>query len=103
MEAHKTNEQAQPAKEEEEPILIVRPIIRPGGFLRQLREDFKENLAAWEETYPALMVVVYSSQILGFLTALYGAAVGDEFQALTGFLMNYMGFLMYGRMGITKP
>jgi hypothetical protein len=103
MEARKTNEQGQPARAEEEQILIVRPIIRPGGFLRWLVEEFKENLAAWEETYPALMVIVYSAQILGFLTALYGAAVGDEFQALAGFLMNYMGFLMYGRMGVTKP
>ncbi len=97
------NEQDQPAKEEEEPILVVRPIIRPGGFLRQSGEEFKANLSAWEKKCPTLMMLVYSSQILGFLIVLYGAAVGSAPDALIGFFMNYIGFLSYGRLGITKP
>jgi hypothetical protein len=103
METRKPNERDRPAKKEEEPILIVRPDITPGSFLRQWGEEFKENLSAWEEKYPALMVVVYSSQILGFLTVLYGAAVGSAPETLIGFLVNYIGFLTYGRMGNTKP
>jgi hypothetical protein len=106
METRRPNDQDQPAKEEEEPILIVRPLssdMTLGGFLRQWGKEFKENLAAWEEKYPALMVVVYSSQILGFLTVLYGAAVGSAPETLIGFLVNYIGYLTYGRMGNTKP
>jgi hypothetical protein len=103
METRKPNEQDQPAKEEEEPILIVRPDITPGSFLRQWKEEFKENLSAWEEKYPALMVLVYSSMILGFLTALAGAAVGSVPETLIGACVNYIGFLTYGRMGNTKP
>src|SRR5262249_59117118 len=99
METRKPNDEDQPVREEEEPILIFRSEITLGSFLRQWKEEFEENLSAWQEKSPTLMLVVYSSMFLGFLTALVGAAVGSAPDTLIGACVNHIGFLTFGRMG----
>jgi hypothetical protein len=49
MKTRKPNDEDQPVREEEEPILIFRSEITLGSFLRRWKKEADENLSAWQE------------------------------------------------------